>query len=407
MKYLIEAPKDINGVIKLPASKSISNRALIMSALAINNFEINNISDCDDTKVMLEAFKFESNEIDVKAAGTSMRFLTAFFSLLPGEWALTGSKRMKERPISILVNALRELGANIEYLENDGYPPLLIKGCKLDGGEITLDGSISSQFISALMMIAPSMSNGLTIKLEGEITSIPYIKLTQSMQRKFGVGVFWQDNIIKIPHVEYEQSEFLVESDWSAASYWFEMVALADSGSVKLLGLFEDSYQGDSKILELFKDLGVTSQFVEDGLILSKSEILTKKFFYDFSDIPDLAQTFAVTCCMLGIPFLFSGLKTLKIKETDRINALKVELKKLGFVLYDRDDCILEWDGEKCPVDQEATIDTYDDHRMAMSIAPAVLKMKSLLMNDPAVISKSYPNYWNDLKSVGFTIKEI
>ena len=407
MKYLIEAPKEISGVIKLPASKSISNRALIMSALAINNFDINNISECDDTKVMLNAFNFKSNEIDVKAAGTSMRFLTAFFSLLPGEWILTGSKRMKERPIAVLVNALKDMGANIEYVEKEGYPPLLIKGCKLNGGEITLDGSISSQFISALMMIAPSMINGLTIKLTGEITSIPYIKLTQSMLRNFGIEVFWQKDIIKIPHAEYQSSEFLVESDWSAASYWFEILALADSGSVRLLGLFENSYQGDSKVLELFKDLGVTAKFDVDGLVLSKSHVLTKKFFYDFSDIPDLAQTFAVTCCMLGIPFLFSGLKTLKIKETDRIEALKIELRKLGFVLYDRDNCILEWDGETCAIDTEAFMDTYDDHRMAMAIAPAALKKNLIKMNEPGVISKSYPNFWNDLKSVGFLIKEI
>lgn len=406
MRYLIESDKNISGTVKLPASKSISNRALIMSAMEVDSQPIINLSDCDDTKVMLDAFKFDSSEIDVKAAGTSMRFLTAFFSQLPGEWIITGSKRMKERPIHVLVDALRSLGAKIEYQEKEGFPPLFIKGSVLNGGEITLEGSISSQFISALMMVAPSMKNGLTIKLTGEIISIPYINMTKQMMSEFGVEVIWKNDTIKIPHTAYSTVEYLVESDWSAASYWYQILALADSGTIKLLGLFKDSLQGDSKVADLFVDLGVSTEFVEDGVILTKSPTLTKKMFYDFSDIPDLAQTFAVTCCMLGIPFLFTGLKTLKIKETDRIEALKVELRKLGFVLQDRDNSILEWDGETCDPSY-APIDTYEDHRMAMAFAPAAIKLGQIKMNEPQVVSKSYPNYWDDLKSVHFKISEI
>lgn len=406
MQYKIQAPSDVHGAIDLPASKSISNRALILKAMSLSTTPLTNLSDCDDTQVMLNAFNFDTSEIDVKAAGTSMRFLTAFFSRLPGEWIITGTKRMKQRPIHILVDALKSIGARIDYLENEGYPPLLIKGTTLEGGEISLSGSVSSQFISALMMIAPEMKKGLTINITEELISKPYIALTIGMMKEFGVCAKWEDNKIIIPHSNYHADSYLVEGDWSGASYWYEILALANKGELILKGLFNNSMQGDSKIAELFLDLGVNTEFTSDGVHLTKSAPRIKKMFYDFSNIPDLAQTFAVTCCMLNIPFLFSGLQTLKIKETDRIEALKNELKKLGFVVQDRDDSILEWDGEKCHPESKPVITTYEDHRMAMAFAPVALCIPNVWISEPHVVSKSYPRFWEHLKSIGFQITE-
>ncbi|WP_165041609.1 3-phosphoshikimate 1-carboxyvinyltransferase [Dysgonomonas sp. ZJ709] len=405
MQYEIKAPKAINSTIKLPASKSISNRALILNALSLSDKKIENLSDCDDTKVMIAAFNSESNLIDVKAAGTSMRFLTAFLSHFPGEWIITGTERMRERPIHILVDALTSLGARIEYLGKKGYPPLKIKGSALDGGEIRLSGGVSSQFISALLMIAPTMSKGLIIHLEGDIISIPYIKLTLGMMAQYGVKAHWEDKTIRIYPEEYKPVPYMVESDWSAASYWYSMAALADDARIELKGLFKDSMQGDSKVAELFLDLGIETKYTDDGVILTKTNRITKKFFHNFVNEPDLAQTFVVTCCMMDIPFLFAGLQTLKIKETDRIEALKAEMKKLGYILTDSENSILEWNGERCNPEEDPIIKTYEDHRMAMAFAPAAIKLNHLKINEPGVVSKSYPNFWDDLKLSGYTIE--
>lgn len=406
MKYTIIGSKSLYAEIKLPASKSISNRALILKALSDSDYPIENLSDCDDTRVMIEAFRSKSNTFDIGAAGTSMRFLTAYLSRIPGEWVITGSKRMQERPINVLVEAINSLGGKIEYLKNTGYPPLKIKGSALEGGDIYLSGGISSQFISALLMIAPTMIKGLTIHLEGNVISIPYIKLTLQMMKDFGVKTNWEDNEIKVLPQEYKPIPYIVESDWSAASYWYEMLALSDEGEIKLTGLFENSGQGDSKVAELFEDLGVNTKFVDDGVILTKSDRLVKKFFHNFINEPDLAQTFVVTCCLLNIPFLFTGLQSLKIKETDRIEALKVEMKKLGYIIRDSEDSILEWDGEKCNAENEPSIKTYEDHRMAMAFAPAAIKIKTLLIEEPKVVTKSYINFWKDLAEVDFVIQE-
>lgn len=406
MQYKIVAPKVINSTIALPASKSISNRALILNGLSLNASTLENLSDCDDTQVMIEAFRSGSSLIDVKAAGTSMRFLTALLAITPGEWIITGTERMQERPINILVEALTSLGARISYIANIGYPPLKIKGTALDGGDIYLSGDVSSQFISALLMIAPTMSKGLTIHLEGDIISIPYIKMTLGMMSQFGVKAHWEDKIIRIHPQEYRPTHYVVESDWSAASYWYEMAALTDSAHIELKGLFKESMQGDSKVSELFLDLGVNTEFTENGVILTKSDRITKKMFHNFVNEPDLAQTFVVTCCMMNIPFMFTGLQSLKIKETDRIEALKAEMKKLGYLIYDSQNSILEWNGERCEPETEAVIRTYEDHRMAMAFAPAAIKMDHINMAHPNVVTKSYPNYWNDLKTVGFTIEE-
>lgn len=407
MEYKITAPKSpIYTSIKLPASKSISNRALILKALSNSSFPIENLSDCDDTKVMLEVFNSKTNIFDIGAAGTSMRFLTAYLSKIPGEWIITGSERMQQRPINTLVEALNTLGAHIEYLKNQGFPPLKIRGSALDGGDIFLSGGISSQFISALLMIAPTMEKGLILHLEGDVISIPYIKLTLRMMEKFGVKCDWVDNVIKIFPNEYKPIPYLVESDWSAASYWYSIAALSDDAKIELKGLFKESGQGDSKVAELFMDLGVESEFKEDGVILTKTNRIAKKLFHNFINEPDLAQTFVVTCCMLGVPFLFTGLQTLKIKETDRIEALKAEMRKLGYVISDSQNSILEWDGEKCEPEQTPIIATYEDHRMAMAFAPAALKLENLTIAEPMVVTKSYPNYWEDLQKAGFSVKK-
>ncbi len=407
MKYIVQSPeKLISASILLPASKSISNRALILNALSKSPFAIENLSNSDDTEVMLAAFANNNYELNIGAAGTSMRFLTAYLAQLEGEeHIITGTERMKNRPIRILVDALRQLGADIEYVEKEGFPPLKIKGKKLAGGEISLNGSISSQYISALMMVAPSMTNGLTLKLEGKIISRPYIELTSQMMQDFGVISQLNDNVIRIKHQHYLPASYLVESDWSAASYWYEMLALTSNNvDIELLGLQKNSSQGDAKITELFDCLGVSTNYTEKGVRISKNTSRTAKLICDFVNEPDMAQTFVVTCCLLNIPFRFTGLQSLKIKETDRISALQKELRKLGYIIADFDDSILEWNGEKCEPEADPVIDTYEDHRMAMAFAPVSLVLGKIIINEPQVVSKSYPNYWEDLKDVGFNI---
>jgi len=408
MEYRITAPKEsIYESIQLPASKSISNRALILKALSNSTYQIENLSDSDDTRVMINALSSKSHLFDVGAAGTSMRFLTAYFSRIPGDWTITGSKRMQQRPINILVEALNSLGARIEYLGSEGFPPLKIKGSALFGGEVYLSGDISSQFISALLMIAPTMKNGLILNLEGDVISIPYIRLTLRMMAEFGVKAEWVGNTIRIFPNEYRPTRYKVESDWSAASYWYSIAALHKDARIELKGLNKDSGQGDSKVAELFVDLGIDTEYAEDGIILTKNGRFTKKMFHNFINEPDLAQTFVVTCCMMNVPFLFTGLQSLKVKETDRIEALKIEMKKLGYVLKDSKNSILEWEGEMVTPQSVPVISTYEDHRMAMAFAPAAIKLDSLRMNDPGVVSKSYVGFWKDLKKVGFSIEEI
>ncbi|SFL49451.1 3-phosphoshikimate 1-carboxyvinyltransferase [Porphyromonadaceae bacterium KH3CP3RA] len=406
LQYKIFPPDALRTTVQLPASKSMSNRALILNALSLSSYPIRNLSYCEDTQVLIDVFNSKSNQFDIKAAGTAMRFLTAFLAGMEGEWIIKGSKRMHERPIYPLVETLIALGAEIDYLEKEGYPPLKIKGKRLKGGEVYLSGNISSQFISALLMIAPGMENGLVIHIENEIVSKPYIHLTLSMMEKCGVQAKWDGNDITVKPQVYNAVEFVVEPDWTAASYWYEMVSLIPGAEVTLTGLGRNSLQGDSNVTNLFSDLGVTTEFVSEGIIIRNTKKRTKKFFHDFVNEPDLAQTFAATCCFIGIPFLFSGIQSLKIKETDRVVALINELKKLGYLLKENEIGMLEWDGERCLPEKEPAIDTYDDHRMAMSLAPGVIVSGSLIINDPKVVSKSYPDFWNDLKQAGFTIEE-
>jgi 3-phosphoshikimate 1-carboxyvinyltransferase len=400
----ITPPKEtIQASVDLPSSKSISNRLLILNALSFSPWQIKNLSDSDDTSALAAALNSNASLFSVGAAGTTMRFLTAFLSRIVGEWTITGSARMKERPIGILVNALREIGTKIEYVEKEGYPPLKIFGSALQGKTLDLPGDISSQYISALLMIAPTITDGLTLNLTGNITSRPYIDLTLKLMELYGVKSEWKGNVIFVSEQSLKPVDVKAEGDWSASSYWFQMVALGGAGSsVVLKGLDRHSLQGDSAVAELFKQLGVKHKYSQKGLILTHTEEKTRRFKYDFTDQPDLAQTFAVTCACLGIPFHLTGLHPLKIKETDRISALIREAKKLGFIFTTNDIDDLKWDGTKDNGCEMPVISTYHDHRMAMAFAPAALTEGPLVIENPGVVSKSYPGYWEDLKMAGF-----
>jgi 3-phosphoshikimate 1-carboxyvinyltransferase len=414
MQYNIAAPKVLNHTINLPASKSISNRALIIHALSGGHILPENLSDCDDTEVIIHALQDNPYKINIKAAGTAMRFMTAYLATRDGEeHIITGTERMKHRPISVLVDALRQLGADVTYIDEEGFPPLLIKGRKIEGGLLEIPGNISSQYISALLMVGPMLSNGLTLRLKGHVISRPYIDLTLWMMREFGAVADWSDyETIKVQPQPYKERSYFIESDWSAASYWYEMMALSKDANdeIRLEGLMDGSKQGDSSVRYIFSLLGVKSTFsaTEEGVpttvTLRHSGRCVPRLEYDFVNSPDLAQTFVVCCCMLGVPFHFRGLSTLKIKETDRIEALKTETRKLGFVLHDKNDSELYWDGERCEPQQDASIDTYEDHRMALAFAPAAFRMESLCISNPQVVSKSYPHFWDDLQNAQFTI---
>ena len=415
-QYRLKAPERLNQTIQLPASKSISNRALIIYALSGGQSLPENLSDCDDTEVIIDALRYMPDEINIKAAGTAMRFMTAYLSVMRGTHIITGTDRMKHRPIAILVDALRRLGANIEYVGEEGYPPLKITGKKLAGGLLEIPGNVSSQYISALLMIGPMLKDGLTLQLTGEIISRPYIDLTLWMMGEFGAEAKWSStDTITVGHKPYKGRNYFIESDWSGASYWYEMVALSKdrNAEVRLTGLMDGSMQGDSTTRYIFSLLGVKTTFetqkkgVPQMVTLKKNGRGVTKLEYDFVNAPDLAQTFVLTCAALDIPFHFKGLATLKIKETDRIEALKREMAKLGYVIHDANDSELFWDGERCEPQLELGIDTYEDHRMALAFAPYAMKQEGLIINNPQVVTKSYPKFWKDLKSTGFEIEEI
>ena len=412
MSYTISHPtKKLSGTISLTSSKSESNRALIIQALCSEKFEIKNLAEAQDTVTLNKILHSpESDYVDVGAAGTTMRFLTAYFSTKIGTHILTGSERMKKRPIGILVNALRELGAQIEYTEEEGFPPLKITGKALRGGEIEVDGSVSSQFISALLLIAPELQNGLVIKFKGEITSRPYINMTLKMLEEFRVYGQWHDNSISVSQQNYHKKSdadyaYKVEGDWSAASYWYAMAALSAEADLIIKGLNHPSLQGDSIVADVFTFFGIKTEYISDGIRITKTRIKDEHFGFDFSDCPDLAQTVAVVVSALNIPALFNGLHTLKIKETDRVEALKAELKKLGTeveILSDNSVKITPTASLKNP----NAISTYEDHRMAMAFSALAMKLESITIENPEVVKKSYPNFWEDLKSVGFVVKE-
>lgn len=403
--------------INLPASKSISNRALIINALSGSQLEPENLSDCDDTQVMISALRNMPEVIDIGAAGTAMRFLTAYLCVTPGTHTITGTERMRHRPIGILVDALRQLGADVQYEGEEGFPPLRIVGRDdLEGGSVTMAADVSSQFLSALLMIGPTLKNGLTLNLRGRIASRPYLEMTMSMMRTFGAEVEWEsEDAIRVKNGKYKPTPYVIENDWSAASYWYEVVALTnDPGAwVELPGLSVASLQGDSCVWRIFDVLGVATEEClcssgQRGVKIYKCDGETDYLNCDFTNCPDLAQTVAVTCALKEIPYCLTGVESLRIKETDRLAALCNELDVLGYRLDVSDTC-LEWGGffskdEYERDDEQLIIHTYDDHRMAMAFAPACCRRPMVRILNPGVVSKSYPTFWEDMRMAGFRI---
>lgn len=414
MNYTPHFPAHLQATIMLPSSKSISNRALLLCALSGNSSEVKRKSDCDDTNVMWKNLTQRPFTADIMAAGTAMRFLTAFFAICTDEeHVITGTQRMRERPIGVLVDALKSLGADISYEEKEGFPPLRIKGRKLHGGTLHLPANVSSQYISALLMIAPRMDCGLTLILEGEIISRPYINMTIAMMRSFGANVEWADeHTLKVDNKAYTPGiTYAVESDWSAASYWYEMVALSPDKDARIVlpWLDEESLQGDSAIRKYFEPLGVETHFDAERhcAILTKNADLKispdECYKLHLVDQPDLAQTLVVTCAALQQPFYFTGLRSLRIKETDRMAALQCELAKFGIDLgIEGDEALYIQSYTSSALQYNGTpIATYHDHRMAMAFAPLALKCcNKVEIANPEVVSKSYPNYWKDLESL-------
>ena len=408
--YSIQRPSSI----KITGSKSETNRLLLLQAL-YPNLVLDNTSNSDDSEVMLKALQNSqlptpnSQLIDVHHAGTAMRFLSAYFSIQEEkEVVLTGSSRMKERPIKILVDALNQLGAEISYEENEGFPPIRIKGKKLTQNKVSLPANVSSQYISALLLIAPKLENGLELTLEGEITSVPYIKMTLALLNEIGVKTSFVGNIITVCHAELvSASQLTVESDWSSASYWYSIVALSEIDfQVTLSSYKKNSLQGDSALVEIYKDFGVETTFNADNSIsISKVNFKNQKsLIFNLQSSPDIAQTIVVTCFGLGIGCDLTGLHTLKIKETDRLEALKIELTKLGATISVTNES-LTLDASN-NINENIAIDTYQDHRMAMAFAPLALKV-SLTINQAEVVSKSYPSFWEDLKIIGIVGSEV
>ncbi len=389
--------------IPLPSSKSESNRVLIIDALTDGNNHISNLAEARDTQTMIRLLKDDPEVLDVLDAGTTMRFLTAYASLTNRRKVLTGTPRMCERPIGILVDALKTIGADIEYQQDEGYPPLLTKGFSRQlSNKITIRGDVSSQYISALLMLAPTLPEGLVMELTGKIGSRTYIEMTLQLMKQFGVEANWEDQTITVLPQKYQPTAYAVESDWSGASYWFSLLACADEGEILLKGLKSKSLQGDAKIVAIMDGLGIHSEFNTEGVLLTKKEV-TGLSRFDFTHCPDLAQTVAVTCALLGQKTVFTGLESLRIKETDRILALQNELAKFNARLVEggnEEFTLLP----SSVIPQEIFINTYDDHRMAMAFMPLATKAK-VTFEDKEVVNKSYPSFWKHTASAGFGVK--
>ncbi|MGZ3778077.1 MAG: 3-phosphoshikimate 1-carboxyvinyltransferase [Mucilaginibacter sp.] len=412
---LSKKSKSASGTVQLTGSKSECNRALIIKALSGGTVTVENISNAADTETLWDILNgvkrneqekwLPALEWNVGPAGTAMRFLTAYFTLGDKEVILTGSERMKQRPIGILVNALREIGADIQYAENDGFPPLKIKGgFEQKKDTISIKGDISSQYITALLLIASQLPLGLTLQIEGELTSKPYVEMTLAMLQQAGIQHQWEGNSIHIAKQEFKETTLYVEPDWSAASYWYAIAALADEAELFLPGLTSYSLQGDSVITEIMANFGITSQFKNNGVYLKKeAKPLIRKIF-DMKSCPDLAQTVIVVCAALGHDATFTGLETLKIKETDRVLALQNELAKIGVKLIEKGQ-VYKLDCSEKHIPEKVFINTYDDHRMAMAFAPLALVIPEVEVEDYMVVEKSYPAFWMDLQKVGFEIK--
>lgn len=410
MNYRIIAPRRIEGEIDLPASKSISNRVLLLNALCATPGRLSNLAQCDDTDAVLSALaQPDASEVNIGAAGTAMRFLTAYFATREGrEVVIDGTERMRQRPIGVLVDALRQLGADIEYVEAEGYPPLKITGTRLHGGALTVSGSVSSQYITAILLIAPVIG-GITLTIEGEIMSRPYIDMTLALMARYGVKAEWRENVIHVPAGEYTALDFTVEADWSAASYWWAMQTIVPQSRITLKGLEPQSLQGDSRIAELMSQMGVTGNWCGRYLDLRSNGGVgcCCSTFADLSGTPDIAQTLVVMLCLMGRPFRITGLRTLRIKETDRLEALRTELRKLGYVVKVEGDDAISWHLETTAAEASPHICTYHDHRMAMAFAPAAIRFPGLIIDDAQVVSKSYPLFWEHLRQAGFKIEEV
>lgn len=409
MTLQLTAPNEVRAAITLPTSKSISNRALLIAALCDNKPTVVGPALCDDTAVMVEALSRQGGTINVGAAGTAMRFLTAYFATREGVTVtLDGVERMRQRPIGILVDALRSLGAHIEYLDKEGFPPLHITGSRMHGGDVVMDSSVSSQFTSAVMMILPALGGG-TIHLTGNGVSMPYIHMTAAVMRDMGATVDVAGDRISIGN-GYTGNDYVVEADWSAAAPWYAMAALLPQSSLTLKGLSADSIQGDARLVELGRNLGIGSKFGADGVTLDTSHFIgcCCSSFADMSATPDLALSWAVLLCLLERSFRMTGVRTLWHKESIRVEALRDELKKLGYVLKIENDDAISWYGERVPVTQEPpVIDTHGDHRIAMAFAPAAVRFPGLVIRDADVVTKSYPSFWRHLRQSGFTINEL
>jgi 3-phosphoshikimate 1-carboxyvinyltransferase len=399
------ASKKLNCTIPLTGSKSECNRALIMQALSDGAVRVDNISDAADTVTLNSILSGKSPElVDIGPAGTAMRFLTAFYSVKDSEHMLTGSARMKQRPIGILVDALRTLGADIQYLEKEGFPPLKIKGpLSQKTKEVRIKGNISSQYISALLLIAPKLEQGLNLVIEGELTSKPYVEMTLAMMEQAGIKHNWKGNVITIENQSFNKVVINVEPDWSAASYWYAIAALSEDAQLFLPGLNGYSLQGDSIITEIMANFGISSQFKDGGVYIFKEAKKIERKIFDFKECPDLAQTVIVCCAAMGHEATFTGLETLKIKETDRVNALQTELLKIGVKLIEKNQTY-KLDCSGLDLNKRVKIATYDDHRMAMAFAPLALVMPELEIEDHLVVEKSYPDFWKHLGIAGFNI---
>jgi len=410
--------KPVNAIkseINLPGSKSISNRVLVIKALSGLPFQIKNISDSDDTKHLSKAFEqIQSGNvavIDVGHAGTDMRFLTAFLSTQNFSCELTGSERLQQRPIQDLVDALKKLGADIEYKNKEGYPPLVVKGKTINGGKVSINGNVSSQFVSSLLLVAPYFKNGLELTIEKNMVSKPYIEMTISIMKEFGAQVDWNQNIITVKSkpYQYDKTEYIVESDWSAASYFYSIVALSRINSELVIkGLFQNSLQADSACATIYKSFGVDTEFLDCAIKITKTKLLVENnFTYDFINCPDITQTVACTCLGLKIAFQLNGLQTLKVKETDRILALKNELGKFSEGI-DVTLSSISYKGQAdIGLDSKYYIATYNDHRMAMAFAPLCMMFEHIVIEDAEVVSKSYPQFWNDLKKIGIRFNTL
>lgn len=425
MVYKISKPgKKLKGTVYLTASKSESNRILLIQALSKQSFRTTNLAESQDTQILAEILKNETSSENIRAfkkldvevnyytgpGGTTLRFLTAFFASRPGTRILTGSERMNQRPIKTLVDTLIKLGAKITYLGKEGCPPIKIEGTKMKGGDIEMESDVSSQFITALLLIAPSLENGLNIHIKGKSVSMSYIHMTLKVLEHFGIKLKWKDNVISIPYQEFQGWDYHIESDWSAASYWYAIAALSEEVDLKIKGLKRKSIQGDSVVADFFRFFGVHTEFTEWGVRLSKTNYRPEMLHFDFSDYPDIAQTVAVVASALKIPMHLHGLQTLRHKETDRIHAIKTELKKIGINADEEGEASLKISFPKeineNGFEADLKFKTYHDHRMAMAFAPLALIYPEVKIENPFVVNKSYPYFWEDMRMAGFEIKE-